>query len=498
MVAAASWAPRPWPRTAAARRRRRPAGAADGLATAKSHMVAAANPHAVEAGLEMLRAGGSAADAAIAVQLVLNLVEPQSSGIGGGAFVLHWDAAAKQLKTYDGRETAPAAAKPDRFLVDGQPRKFDDAVFGGLSVGVPGTRAPARGRAQAARPAALGAAVRAGHPAGRARASASRRACTCCCAGTAPTASPPARGAISSTAPAAPARSATCSRTPSSRPPCAPSPSGGADAFYKGAIAEAIVAAVREAPNHQGDITARRPRRLPRQGARAGLRRLPRATASAAWARPRPAAWPSAQVLKLIEPFDLGTGPADAMNARGAAPHRRGREARLRRPRPLHRRSRFRAGAGRPARCGAISTRRRALIDPGRRHGPARAPARRRRSASRTLGDDETVEAAGTSHFSIVDGDGNVARHDHHHRGGVRLAAVGGGLPAQQRAHRLLLPPRRSRRPAARQRRRARQAAAQLDGARPSCSTSRASRGPRSARPAAAASSSTWSRRWWR
>ena len=109
-------------------------------ATAKSFMISAANPAAVEAGLEMLRAGGSAADAAIAVQLVLNLVEPQSSGIGGGAFILHWDAASRKLKGYDGRETAPAAAAmPDRFLVEGRPRKFDEAVFGGLSVGVPGT-----------------------------------------------------------------------------------------------------------------------------------------------------------------------------------------------------------------------------------------------------------------------------------------------------------------------------------------------------------------------
>ena len=87
----------------------------------------------------MLRAGGSAADAAIAVQLVLNLVEPQSSGLGGGAFVLHWDAAGKQLKSYDGRETAPAAAKPDRFLVNNRPMNFGDAIFGGASVGVPGT-----------------------------------------------------------------------------------------------------------------------------------------------------------------------------------------------------------------------------------------------------------------------------------------------------------------------------------------------------------------------
>ena len=80
--------------------------------TAGKHMVAAANPLAVEAGLEMLRAGGSAIDAAIATQLVLNLVEPQSSGIGGGAFILHWNEAAGELKTYDarGRVTQLASA----------------------------------------------------------------------------------------------------------------------------------------------------------------------------------------------------------------------------------------------------------------------------------------------------------------------------------------------------------------------------------------------------
>src|ERR1700730_2067642 len=88
------------------------------VATAKSFMISAANPVAVEAGLEILHAGGSAADAAIAVQLILNVVEPQSSGLGGGAFILHWDAASRGLKGYDGRETAPAAATPERFLVD--------------------------------------------------------------------------------------------------------------------------------------------------------------------------------------------------------------------------------------------------------------------------------------------------------------------------------------------------------------------------------------------
>jgi gamma-glutamyltranspeptidase/glutathione hydrolase len=108
--------------------------------TAQRFMVAAANPLAADAGREILRAGGSAADAAVAIQLVLNLVEPQSSGIGGGAFLLHWDEAGKRLTTLDGRETAPGAAKPDRFLgPDGKPMRFVDAVVGGRSVGVPGT-----------------------------------------------------------------------------------------------------------------------------------------------------------------------------------------------------------------------------------------------------------------------------------------------------------------------------------------------------------------------
>jgi len=103
-------------------------------------MVAAANPLAVDAGMRMLRQGGSAVDAAIAVQLVLNLVEPQSSGIGGGAFMLVHDAARRRLIAYDGRETAPAAATPDRFLDHtGEPLAFADAVVGGRSVGVPGT-----------------------------------------------------------------------------------------------------------------------------------------------------------------------------------------------------------------------------------------------------------------------------------------------------------------------------------------------------------------------
>jgi gamma-glutamyltranspeptidase/glutathione hydrolase len=109
-------------------------------ASARHQMVATANPLATEAGLRMLRRGGSAVDAAIAAQMVLNLVEPQSSGIGGGALMLVHDAGRKMLLAYDGRETAPAAARPDRFLDRaGRPLRFFDAVVGGRSVGVPGT-----------------------------------------------------------------------------------------------------------------------------------------------------------------------------------------------------------------------------------------------------------------------------------------------------------------------------------------------------------------------
>jgi len=107
--------------------------------TAKSFMVAAAHPLAVEAGYAVLKRGGSALDAAVAVQMVLGLVEPESSGLGGGAFLLHWSEKDKALRSYDGRETAPAAARPERFLdAQGKPMEFMEAAVGGRSVGTPG------------------------------------------------------------------------------------------------------------------------------------------------------------------------------------------------------------------------------------------------------------------------------------------------------------------------------------------------------------------------
>jgi len=102
-------------------------------------MVAAANPVAVDAGLKVLREGGSAIDAAVAIQAVLGLVEPQSSGLGGGSFMVYYDAKTKAVTAYDGREIAPAAATPEWFLKpDGTPLSFPDAVHSGRATGVPG------------------------------------------------------------------------------------------------------------------------------------------------------------------------------------------------------------------------------------------------------------------------------------------------------------------------------------------------------------------------
>ncbi|MBQ0805953.1 gamma-glutamyltransferase [Sulfitobacter sp.] len=109
---------------------------------AENWMVAAANPHAVQAGADVLAKGGTAADALVAVQAMLGLVEPQSSGLGGGAFLVWYDAGSGDITTLDGREAAPLAVTPQLFQNDaGEPLKFFDAVVGGRSVGTPGTPA---------------------------------------------------------------------------------------------------------------------------------------------------------------------------------------------------------------------------------------------------------------------------------------------------------------------------------------------------------------------
>ena len=374
------------------------------LATAKLQMISAANPYAVEAGLEMLRAGGSAADAAVAVQLVLNLVEPQSSGIGGGSFILHWDAGHKELKTYDGRETAPQAAKPDRFLVEGQPRGLEDAIFGGLSIGVPGTlralealhkqqgKLPwARLFAPAIKLAADGFRVPARlhlllrwHGAEffppRAR-----------------------RYFFDQTGSARP--TGYLLKNPEFAATLRAIAERGADAFYAGPVAEAIVQAARDAPNHAGDITLADLAGY-RVQEREPLCAVYRSNRICGMGPPSSGGIAVAQTLKLLEPFDLGSGPIDAMN--GKALHLIAEAQKL-------------AFADRdfyigdpafvPAPAGLLESRyldtRRALIDQGAamlRPSPGKLP----EVGSRTLGDDETIEQPGTSHFSIVDQNGNV------------------------------------------------------------------------------------------
>ncbi|WMD18429.1 gamma-glutamyltransferase [Achromobacter seleniivolatilans] len=136
-------APAAWPRSFRAAEDQNPEAAsgvrAREVVRAQHYMMVSANPLATQAGDEMLSRGGSVVDAAIATQLVLNLVEPQSSGIGGGAFMVMYSAKTGRIQTYDSRETAPAAARPDRFLdAHGKPVPFAQAVNNGMSVGVPG------------------------------------------------------------------------------------------------------------------------------------------------------------------------------------------------------------------------------------------------------------------------------------------------------------------------------------------------------------------------
>ncbi|WP_425994320.1 gamma-glutamyltransferase [Caulobacter sp. DWR1-3-2b1] len=117
----------------------RPVAAAPAAATTPRGFVAAANPLATEAGLRVLRDGGSAVDAAVAIQAVLSLVEPQSSGLGGGAFLTYYDARTGKVTAYDGREKAPHGAAPDMFMgLEGKPLSFGTAVLSGRATGVPG------------------------------------------------------------------------------------------------------------------------------------------------------------------------------------------------------------------------------------------------------------------------------------------------------------------------------------------------------------------------
>jgi gamma-glutamyltranspeptidase/glutathione hydrolase len=368
-------------------------------------MVSAANPYASETGRQILREGGSAVDAAVAVQLVLNHVEPQSSGIGGGAFLLHWDAAARSLKTYDGREAAPATAQSDRFLdSQGRPVPFPTAVASGAAVGVPGALAMLElahrrhGRLPWARlfePAI--ALARDGFLV-------SPRLHELLAWMGADAFSTPARRYFFNDS-GKPWPVGHRLRNPDFADTLEQLARDGARALHEGPIAERIVEAVAAGPAPHGDLS------LADLASYQAHEREPvctpyRTLKICGMGPPSSGAHTVGQTMRLIEPFDLGRGTGAALN-----------------PRAMH----IVAEAQRLAYAdrnlyiadpdftripdGLLDERylaqRRTLIAPFASAQRVEAGNPASTSAHRP-GDDETVEASGTSHISIIDGAGNA------------------------------------------------------------------------------------------
>ncbi len=376
-----------------------------GLAVAHKYMVAAAHPLAAEAGREILRKGGSAADAAIAVQMVLGLVEPQSSGLGGGAFIVHWNNADRAVTTFDGRETAPASATPSRFLDhEGAPIAFDTAVRSGLSVGVPGVlralelahekygKLPWKDLFEPARKLArdgftvgvrLNALLKIEGPD---RFSRMARDYFFDEAG-----APRAVGSLLRN----PAYDATLARIADE----------GAGAFYEGDIAQGIVEAVAQAPFAPGGLTADDLRGYTAKEREAACFAY-RGRKICGMAAPSSGTLTVGQTLKLIEPLGGIGGPNARMSPQ--AVHLIAEAEKL----AFADRNRYIADP-------EFVDVPRGLLDAGyleeRRSLISRAHAMEKPQAGmppgvskRTFGIDGTNERPGTSHISIVDGDGNA------------------------------------------------------------------------------------------
>jgi gamma-glutamyltranspeptidase/glutathione hydrolase len=377
---------------------------AKSLVVAEKHMVVAANPLAAEVGRDLLRQGGSAVDAAIAVQLVLGLVEPQSSGLGGGAFLVTWDAASKQVLTYDGRETAPAAAKPDRFLRDGAPMGFSDAVHSGLSVGVPGVvrmlelahakhgkLAWAKVFEPAIKLAEDGFAMPVRLNGLLAREEAQRF-------------SPQARNYFFDEA-GMPKPPGTLIKNPDYAATLKAIAAAGANAFYEGAIADAIVAAVAAAPIAKGDLT------LADLAGYEAKERPPlcfayRVHKICGMGPPSSGELTIGQTLKLIEPFAEVQGEAARMAP--AALHLISEAERLAfADRNLYVADPDAVPVPESLLDDSYLAERRKLIDPAHA-GTSVAAGLPPGLSKKTFGEDATREVAGTSHMSIVDDDGNA------------------------------------------------------------------------------------------
>ncbi|MGC2410662.1 MAG: gamma-glutamyltransferase [Methyloceanibacter sp.] len=373
------------------------------LVKAKKHMVVAANPLAAEAGLAILRKGGSAVDAAITTQMVLNVVEPQSSGIGGGAFILTWDAATKSLLNFDGRETAPAAATPEIFLdAEGKPLPRKAAMESGRSTGTPGALA----------------ALKLAHDKYGKLPWADLFAPAIALARDGFSISPRLAQLLADSDPASFAPEARAYFFDSEGRSW---PTGykltnsaladtfeaiakdGPAAFYEGEIARAIATAVESDPRGPGKLTAEDLSRY-----RAKLREpvcvLYRAYEVCGAAPPSSGAATVGQVLALVASFDLGTTPLAAQPV-----HLIVEAERL----AFADRNRYLADpdfvtapvAGLLDR--TYIDQRRTLIDPTRARAEVTAgtPPNTRQGA---YGRDATYESVGTSHISIVDDDGNA------------------------------------------------------------------------------------------
>jgi gamma-glutamyltranspeptidase/glutathione hydrolase len=270
---------------------------------ASRQMISAANPLAAETGLAMLRQGGSAVDAVIAAQMVLTLVEPQSSGIGGGAFLMHYDAATKRVESYDGREMAPRSADPKMFMAGGKRMKFMQAAAGGTAVGVPGVVAMLE-MAQhehgklpwadlfepAIKLAEKGFAI-SPRLAGLLKAESILRE------------TPAARGYFY-TESGGDRPVGTVIRNPTLAATFKAIAAGGAKAFYRGAVAKAVVDAVRDAASHPSGMT------LGDMAGYTARKRAPVCAPYRAWTvcgmgPPSSGGLAVAQMLGVLEPFDL-------------------------------------------------------------------------------------------------------------------------------------------------------------------------------------------------
>lgn len=374
------------------------------LVVAKRHMVVAAEPQAAEAGREMLRQGGSAVDAAIATELVLGLVEPQSSGLGGGVFITLWNAKSRSVTTFDGRETAPAAAKPDRFLKDGKPMKFEDAVLSGLSVGVPGlvrtlyTAHEKYGKlpwAKLFEPAIK--LAENGFPI-------SPRLAVLLQPESAEKFAPEARSYFYDGG-ATPRAEGSLLKNPEYAASLRTIAEKGPEAFYAGPIADAIVKAVGEAPSIHGDMTA---------ADLAGYVAKEREPVCTGYrgrqvcgvGPPSSGALTVSVTLKLIEPFPEVQGPSALMTA--PAMHIIAEAEKL----AFADRNRYIADPDRVAVPSgllddAYIAERRKLIDPNKAMAKA-DPGFPPGLAKKTFGIDATHEVPGTTQVSIIDDDGNA------------------------------------------------------------------------------------------